>query len=99
MHTGDLATVDEEHYIYILDRAKDMIISGGENVYSLEVENALYTHPAVLEVAVFGIPRDKWGEAVHAIVVCKPGSQVSVASFSVRTGVSIMACSSAHSLI
>jgi len=77
MHTGDLATVDEENYIYIVDRAKDMIISGGENIYSVEVENALYTHPAVLEVAVIGIPDEQWGEAVHAIVVCKPGMSVS----------------------
>ena len=76
MHTGDLATIDEENYIYIVDRAKDMIISGGENVYSVEVENALYTHPAVLEVAVIGIPDETWGEAVHAVVVCKPGMQV-----------------------
>ncbi len=77
MHTGDLATVDEEHYIYIIDRAKDMIISGGENIYSVEVEQALYTHPAVLETAVIGIPDEHWGEAVHAVVVCKPGMQVS----------------------
>ena len=76
MHTGDLATIDEENYIYIVDRAKDMIISGGENIYSVEVENALYTHPAVLEVAVIGIPDETWGEAVHAVVVCKPGMQV-----------------------
>ena len=73
MHTGDLATVDEQNYIYIKDRARDMIISGGENIYSVEVENALYTHPAVLEVAVIGIPHEVWGEAVHAVVVCKPG--------------------------
>jgi long-chain acyl-CoA synthetase len=77
MHTGDLATVDEENFIYIVDRAKDMIISGGENIYSVEVENALYTHPAVLEAAVIGIPHDTWGEAVHAVVVLKPGSNVS----------------------
>jgi len=76
MHTGDLASIDEENYIYIVDRAKDMIISGGENIYSVEVENALYTHPAVLEVAVIGIPDDTWGEAVHAVVVCKSGIQV-----------------------
>jgi long-chain acyl-CoA synthetase len=73
MHTGDLATVDDENYIFIIDRAKDMIISGGENVYSVEVENALYTHPAVLEAAVIGIPDPQWGEAVHAVVVLKPG--------------------------
>lgn len=77
LHTGDLATVDEENYIYIVDRAKDMIISGGENVYSVEVENALYTHPAVLEAAVIGIPDEQWGEAVHAVVVLKPGMQTS----------------------
>jgi long-chain acyl-CoA synthetase len=77
MHTGDLATVDEENYIYIVDRSKDMIISGGENVYSVEVENALYTHPAVLECAVIGIPHDMWGEVVHAVVVCKPGTNAS----------------------
>ena len=77
IHTGDLATVDEENYIYIVDRSKDMIISGGENVYSVEVENALYTHPAVLECAVIGIPHNMWGEAVHAVVVCKPGMSVS----------------------
>ncbi len=76
MHTGDLATIDEDNYIYIVDRTKDMIISGGENIYSVEVENALYTHPAVLEAAVIGIPHDVWGEAVHAVVVCKPGMQV-----------------------
>lgn len=76
LHTGDLATIDEENYIYIVDRAKDMIISGGENVYSVEVENALYTHPAVLEAAVIGIPDQKWGEAVHAVVVCKPDLSV-----------------------
>jgi long-chain acyl-CoA synthetase len=77
MHTGDLATVDEEHFLYILDRAKDMIISGGENIYSVEVEQALSTHPAVLEAAVIGIPDEQWGEAVHAVVVCKPGMQAS----------------------
>jgi long-chain acyl-CoA synthetase len=77
MHTGDLATIDDEQYIYIIDRAKDMIISGGENIYSVEVEQALYRHPAVLEAAVMSIPDDKWGEAVHAVVVCKPGMRVS----------------------
>jgi long-chain acyl-CoA synthetase len=85
MHTGDLATIDEENYIYIVDRAKDMIISGGENIYSVEVENALYTHPAVLEVAVIGIPDAVWGEAVHAVVVCKPGMQVTSDELIVHT--------------
>ncbi len=77
MHTGDLATVDEENFIFIIDRAKDMIISGGENIYSVEVENALYTHPSVLEAAVIGIPHDMWGESVHAVVVLKPGMSAS----------------------
>jgi long-chain acyl-CoA synthetase len=73
MHSGDVATVDEEGYIFIVDRKKDMIITGGENVYSTEVENALYRHPAVLEAAVIGIPDPKWGERVHAVVVLKDG--------------------------
>jgi long-chain acyl-CoA synthetase len=73
MHSGDMATVDEEGYIYIVDRKKDMIITGGENVYSTEVENAVYQHPAVLEAAVIGIPDPHWGERVHAVVVLKEG--------------------------
>ncbi|MCC6959098.1 MAG: long-chain-fatty-acid--CoA ligase [Dehalococcoidia bacterium] len=77
MHTGDLATVDEENFIFIVDRAKDMIVSGGENVYCAEVENALYDHPDVLEAAVIGIPDDRWGEAVLAIVVPKEGKSPS----------------------
>ena len=60
---------DEDGYLYLLDRARDMIITGGENVYSLEVEAALARHPAVAEAAVFGVPDDRWGEAVHAVVV------------------------------
>jgi long-chain acyl-CoA synthetase len=75
LYTGDLATVDEEAYIYIVDRKKDMIITGGENVFSTEVENALYTHPAILEAAVVGVPDATWGEAIKAIVVLKPGMQ------------------------
>jgi long-chain acyl-CoA synthetase len=67
--TGDLGYMDEHSYLYLVDRAKDMIVSGGENVYSTEVEEVLYTHPAVLEAAVFGIPDARWGEAVHAVVV------------------------------
>jgi long-chain acyl-CoA synthetase len=72
-YTADMGTVDEENFLYLVDRKKDMIISGGENVYSTEVENALYTHPAVLEAAVIGVPDEKWGEAVKGIVVLKPG--------------------------
>jgi long-chain acyl-CoA synthetase len=67
--TGDLGYQDEDGFIYLVDRAKDMIVTGGENVYSTEVEDVLYHHPAVLEAAVFGIPDPQWGEAVHAVVV------------------------------
>lgn len=74
LYTGDLATVDEDGYIYIVDRKKDMIISGGENIYSVEVEEAIYKHPDVLEAAVIGIPDTMWGEAVMACIVLKPGS-------------------------
>ena len=70
-HTGDLCKIDEEGYLYYVDRKKDMIKSGGENVYSKEVEDALYTHPAVAEAAVIGVPDEKWGEAVKALVVLK----------------------------
>ncbi len=73
--TGDVAVWDDEGYIYIVDRAKDMIISGGENIYSTQVEAAIHQHPAVLESAVFGVPDDVWGEAVKATVVLKPGMQ------------------------
>jgi fatty-acyl-CoA synthase len=73
LYTGDLAVVNEEDYVTIVDRKKDMIITGGENVYSTEVENVLYTHDAVLEAAVIGVPDQKWGEAVKACVVLKPG--------------------------
>ena len=66
--------VDSDGYLYLVDRVKDMIVTGGENVYSTEVENALAGHPAVAQVAVIGIPSEKWGEAVHAIVVLKPGA-------------------------
>ena len=76
VHTGDAAYMDEDGYIYIQDRMKDMIISGGENVYPAEVESAIYGHPDVAEVAVIGVPDDKWGEAVKACVVPKPGREV-----------------------
>ncbi|NMO92523.1 class I adenylate-forming enzyme family protein [Actinomycetospora sp. TBRC 11914] len=66
--SGDLGYLDEAGYLFLVDRAKDMIVSGGENVYSAEVENALYSHPAVVEAAVFGVPDDRFGEAVHAVV-------------------------------
>jgi acyl-CoA synthetase (AMP-forming)/AMP-acid ligase II len=72
-HTGDMARRDEEGFFYIVDRMKDMIITGGENVYSREVEEVLYTHPAVSEAAVIGLPDTKWGENVTAVVVLRAG--------------------------
>jgi long-chain acyl-CoA synthetase len=75
--TGDVGYRDADGYFYILDRVKDMIVTGGENVYSGEVEAVLYEHPAVLEAAVFGIPDQQWGELVAACVVRKPGSDLS----------------------
>jgi long-chain acyl-CoA synthetase len=72
--TGDLGYLDGEGYLFLVDRLKDMIVSGGENVYSVEVEDVLNRHPAVLEAAVFGIPDERWGEAVHAVVVVRPGA-------------------------
>jgi long-chain acyl-CoA synthetase len=76
LHTGDAAIMDEEGLIFIVDRLKDMIISGGENVYSTEVENAISVMPEIAEVSVIGIPDPKWGEAVHAIVVPRNGASV-----------------------
>jgi len=72
-HSGDAGYVDEAGYLFLVDRVKDMIVTGGENVYSAEVENALASHSGVAQVAVIGIPDERWGEAVHAIVVPKPG--------------------------
>ena len=72
--TGDAGRVDDNGYLYLADRVKDMIVAGGENIYSIEVENAISSHPAVIEVAVVGVPHPTWGEAVHAIVVCEPGA-------------------------
>jgi long-chain acyl-CoA synthetase len=71
--TGDAGHVDAEGYLYLVDRVKDMIVTGGENVYSIEVENAISTHPSVEQVAVIGIPHPVWGEQVHAIVVLRAG--------------------------
>ena len=76
LHTGDAGIMDEDGYVYIQDRIKDMIISGGENVYPAEVENAVFGHPAVAEVAVIGVPSERWGEEVKACIVAKPGEEI-----------------------
>src|SRR5262249_5082854 len=73
-HTGDGGTIDDEHYLAIADRKKDVIISGGENVSSIEVEDCIFSHPSVVEVAVVGVPHEKWGETVLALVVIAPGA-------------------------
>ena len=78
MHTGDAGYMDVDGFVFLVDRVKDMIITGGENVYSAAVENVLYQHPDVHECAVIGIPSDKWGEAVHAIVVPEAGARLDV---------------------
>jgi len=77
-HTGDIGYLDSDHFLYIVDRLKDMIISGGFNVYSAEVEQALLAHPGVLDCAVVGLPDDKWGERVTAVIQAHPGQQVTI---------------------
>jgi acyl-CoA synthetase (AMP-forming)/AMP-acid ligase II len=79
MHTGDGAYMDRSGYVFVVDRIKDMIITGGENVYSAEVENAVAKHPAVAQVAVIGVPDEKWGERVHAVMVLKDGFTIDAA--------------------
>ena len=69
--------MDEEGYVFIVDRVKDMVVTGGENVFTTEVENAVISHPAVQDVAVIGVPHDEWGEAVHAIVILHEGESAS----------------------
>jgi len=76
LHTGDMGRYDEKGFIYIVDRKKDMIVSGGENIYPREVEEILYQHPAVKEATVIGIPDSYWVERVHALVVLKEGASV-----------------------
>ena len=91
LKTGDAAYLDEDGFLYIHDRMKDMIITGGENVYPAEVESAIYGHPAVAEVAVIGIPDDKWGEAVKAVCVAKPGMSIDEADIIAWTRAKIAA--------
>ena len=79
LRTGDLGYLDDQQRIYLVDRAKDMIITGGENVYPAEVEKVLAAHPALAEAAVIGVPDDRWGETVKAIVVARPGATVETA--------------------
>jgi long-chain acyl-CoA synthetase len=74
-HTGDLGYLDEQCRLYLVDRLRDMVVTGGENVYTVEVENVLYSHPRVAEAAVFGVPDDRWGESIYAVVV--PRDEVS----------------------
>jgi acyl-CoA synthetase (AMP-forming)/AMP-acid ligase II len=78
-HTGDIGYLDEDNYLFIVDRAKDMIITGGFNVYSAEVEQVLLAHPAVQDCAVIGLPDEKWGERVTAVVQLRPGQTVTEA--------------------
>ena len=78
-YSGDAGYFDKDGYLYIHDRVKDMIVSGGENIYPAEVESALFAHPAVADVAVIGVPDEQWGESVKAVVVCKPGAVVTPA--------------------
>jgi len=80
LHTGDIGHLDEEGYLHITDRKKDMIISGGFNVYPSEVEQVLWTHPAVLDCAVIGVPDETWGEAVKAVVELKADASVDAAT-------------------
>src|SRR5574337_740448 len=78
-HTGDIGQADDDGYVWVIDRVKDMVISGGENVYPAEVEDVLYHHPAIAEVAVVGTPHERWGEAVTAVVVLRPGATLTLA--------------------
>ena len=94
LHTGDVGFMDEEGYLFVIDRIKDMIISGGENIFPVEVENVLASHPAVAVCAVIGVPHKKWGEAVHAVVVLQASAHVSGEDLSAfcRTRLSSFKC-------
>jgi len=73
LHTGDLGRLDDEGFLYIVDRKKDMIITGGENVFPREIEEVLYAHPKILEASVIGLPDPEWGEKIHAVIALKEG--------------------------
>ena len=88
-HTGDMGTIDDRGYVSIVDRKKDIIITGGENVASIEIEKAIYDHPAVLECAVIGVPDEKWGEVPAAVIVLKPGAKLDVAELIEHTRASL----------
>ncbi|MCK1667698.1 AMP-binding protein [Bradyrhizobium sp. 153] len=88
-HTGDLGTMDAEGFLYLVDRKKDMIISGGENIYSREVEDAFLNHPAVQDIAVIGVSHPHWGEAVHAVVALKPGATATEAALMARASAAL----------
>ena len=75
LHTGDIARIDEHGYVYLLDRLKDLIVSGGENIYTSEVEAAIHRHPAVAECAVIGVPDERLGEAPFAVIQVRPGQK------------------------
>jgi fatty-acyl-CoA synthase len=77
-HSGDIGYFDEDGFLYVVDRVKDMVISGGENVYPAEVESVLYEHPAVTEIAIIGLPDDRWGEAVTAVAAVGEGQELSL---------------------
>ncbi len=78
-HTGDIGYLDDDGYLFLVDRAKDMVITGGFNVYSTEVEQALMEHPAIADCAVIGLPDDKWGERVTAVLQVRPGQKLDIA--------------------
>jgi len=88
-HSGDIGYLDDEDFLFLCDRVKDMVISGGENVYPAEVESVLYGHPAIVEVAVIGLPDDKWGEAVTAIVVLEEGATLDLEELRAFSGESL----------
>jgi fatty-acyl-CoA synthase len=99
LHTGDAAMVDEEGYYFIVDRWKDMYISGGENVYPAEVENVLYQHEAVAEAAVIGVPDQRWGEVGRAVVVLKPGRSLSETDIIAHCAASLARYKLPHSVV